>query len=132
VILIDTSVLIDFLKDRGNRETERLDSAIAAGVPFGLTEMIYQEVLQGARTAADERQLRAYLDTQTIWRPLRGLDSYADAALLFARCRARGTPVGGTVDCLIAQIAIENHLSLLHRDGDFDRMARVDRRLKMW
>jgi predicted nucleic acid-binding protein len=132
MILVDTSVLIDFLKDRRNPQTEKLDAVIDSGFPYGFTELIYQEVLQGARTPGDERRLRAYMDTQTIYRPLRGLDSFADAASLYARCRARGTPVAGTVDCLIAQIAVENRLNLLHRDSDFDVIAKVEKNLKLF
>jgi len=60
-----------------------------------------------------------------------GLDSYFAAAKIFFDLRRRGMTVGSSVDCLIAQTAIEHGLHLLHNDSDFDRIAQVSA-LKIW
>ena len=52
-------------------------------------------------------------------------ESYAAAARIYFDCRKKGITVNSTVDCLIAQTAIENDLTLLHNDADFDRMRKV-------
>jgi predicted nucleic acid-binding protein len=64
VILADTSVLIDFFKGKHNAAVDKLEQAIAANVPFGITVFIYQEILQGAATEKEFNHLKRYLDTQ--------------------------------------------------------------------
>ncbi len=64
MVLVDTSVLIDFLKGGQNRKTALLDEIIAREVPFGISAYTYQEVLQGARNEREYKRLREYLDTQ--------------------------------------------------------------------
>ena len=59
------------------------------------------------------------------------LASYTAAAKIYFRLRRRGYSVGSSVDCLIAQTAIEHGLLLLHADSDFDRIAEVAP-LKIW
>jgi len=125
VILVDTSVWIDYL---GSNETEAstiLDGLLTRGVPTGLTSLIYQELLQGTSSEETFDTLKSYLDTQIFYHPQDSWASYANAAALYAQCRRAGITLRSTVDCLIAQISIENGLWLLHNDKDFDRMAQV-------
>jgi predicted nucleic acid-binding protein len=82
--------------------------------------VVYQELLQGCRDDRNFRRLRAYLDTQPFYDVLAGRESYIRAARLFFDLRRKGRPVRSTGDCLIAQIAIENGLRLLHDDADFN------------
>ena len=49
MILIDTSVLIDYVKGMENPETKAIDSIIDGKISFGICCYVYQEVLQGAR-----------------------------------------------------------------------------------
>jgi len=132
MVLVDTSVLIDFLRGRQNETTQKFDDLLSSRLPFGINAYIYQEVLQGAASESDFQKLKKYLDTQTIYALARGLASYAEAARIYFRCRAAGVSVRSTVDCLICQTAIENHLSLLHHDTDFTRIAQVVKELKIF
>ncbi len=50
MILVDTSVLIDYLKGNSNEPTELLDTIIENGLSFGICNFVYQEVLQGVKT----------------------------------------------------------------------------------
>jgi predicted nucleic acid-binding protein len=51
--------------------------------------------------------------------------SYVDAARIYFDCRRKALTVRSSVDCLIAQVALDNRLALLHSDRDFDAIAKV-------
>ena len=125
MILIDTSVWIDFLQARNNEKTEKLNKILELNIPFGITGQIYQEVLQGAATGKDFNTLKRYFDTFALYTPLDERESYAKAAQIYFLCRKKGITVRSTADCLIVQIARERRLKLLHNDKDFDYMCRA-------
>ena len=87
--------------------------------------MVLQEVLQGARGERDFLRLQEYLETQIFRQPLDPIDSYTAAARIYADCRSRGITVRSAIDCLIAQIALEHDLVLLHDDRDFEQIRKV-------
>ena len=120
MILVDTSVLIDYLRGADTPKTAAFTGVLEAGIPFGICGVVYQELLQGCGSDRDFRRLRTYLDTQSFYELLDGRESYIRAARLYFDLRRSGRTVRSTVDCLIAQIAIENGLRLLHDDADFD------------
>jgi predicted nucleic acid-binding protein len=66
-----------------------------------------------------------YLETHRFYGLRDEKKSYAAAARIYFDCRKKGITINSTVDCLIAQTAIENDLTLLHNDADFDRIQRV-------
>lgn len=125
MILVDTSVLIDFFRGKQNETSRRFKSILQEKVPFGINSFIYQEVLQGARTGREFSLLRAYLGTQRFFHPKDPVASYEEAARMFFDCRQKGITLRSTIDCLIAQIAIEHELVLLHNDRDFESIAKV-------
>jgi len=125
VILVDSSVLIDYLEGRDNAAVGRFSEVLDRGIPFGLSPFTVLEVLQGAASDKDFATLRAYLGSQTHYLLTKGLDSYIAASKIFFDLRKKGMTVSGSLDCLIAQTAIEHGLLLLHNDSDFDRIARV-------
>jgi predicted nucleic acid-binding protein len=125
LVLVDTSIWIDYLGTRRGEGAQRLDKIMADGTPFALTPIILQEVLQGVRSDAQFIRLRRDLMTHRFLFPLYDVESYASAAAIYTRCRRVGVTPRGAVDCLIAQIAIENRATLLHNDADFNRMAQV-------
>jgi hypothetical protein len=53
------------------------------------------------------------------------IDSFAEAAKIYLGCRKQGITIRSTIDCLIAQTALENDLFLLHDDKDFDAIAKI-------
>ena len=125
MILVDTSVLIDYFKGRDTPAVQTFEQILYTGIPYGITEGIYQELLQGARTLKEFKKLKEYLEPLPFFSPLHGSESYEKAALLAFQCRRRGLTVRGSIDFLIAEIALENDLSLLHNDRDFEAIARV-------
>ncbi|HHH18954.1 MAG TPA: PIN domain nuclease [Campylobacterales bacterium] len=121
--LVDTSVLIDFFKGIENSKTRKLEQIIQYKIPFGISALTYQEVLQGAKDQKEFDTLNQYLSTQHIYYPPQ--ESYEQAARIFFQCRKSGVTIRSTIDALIATTAIEYRLILLAKDKDFDNMAKV-------
>ena len=131
MILVDTSVLVDFLRGRPTEGVESLRRLERDGVPFAIPAICCQELLAGARDEDEWRLLLTYLETQDVVTPADPWRTHVEAARIMVDCRARGMPVRGTVDCLIGQLALENDAPLLHSDRDFDTIAAV-RPLRAW
>ena len=131
MILVDTSVLIDFLKGEDNPGVEKFLHIIDRDIPFGICPAVFLEVLQGAATEEDFNLLREYLQSQPFFDIKDGRESIAQAARMSFDLRRNGKAVSNSVDLLIAQTAIDNDLYLLHNDSDFDRIKQVSR-LKTW
>jgi len=125
MILVDTSVLIDFFRGERNEAVNNFRSILQNGFRFGITSVIFQEVLQGAKDEKEYAVLEKYLSTQLFYHPLDPISTYKNAARVYFDCRKKGITVRSTIDCLIAQIALENNLYLLHNDRDFDAIASV-------
>jgi len=132
MILVDTSVLIDYLKGKENKAVSAFDKILDNGVPFGINDLIYLEVLQGAKTMEEYQYLQKYLETVPFYYLNHGKESYERTARLNFVCRRSGVTIRSTIDLLIAQTAIENNLFLLHNDSDFTNMSRAIKELKIF
>jgi predicted nucleic acid-binding protein len=131
VLLVDTSVWIDFLNGRSTPAVAYFRERLDAAEPFALTNLIYLEVLQGVRSPDVAKKTAAYLARQFFLAPRRGLRTFDATAALYRRCRAAGVSVSSTIDCLIAQTALEYGVTLLHSDRDYERIAGVEPKLKL-
>jgi predicted nucleic acid-binding protein len=131
MILVDTSVFINYFKGVENESTLKLDNIISENITFGINNYIFQELLQGSSNEKEFNTLFQYLSVQTFY-SLKGKQSYADAALLYFKCRKQGVTIRSTIDLLIAQTAIENDLFLLHYDNDFVNMSKIITNLKLY
>lgn len=123
MILVDTSVLINFLKDKTDNKVELFQLILAREIPFGISSYTYQEILQGAKDEKEWRLLKNYLSTQTLYYLPETLETYEKAAFMFFNLRRKGITPRSTIDMLVALTAIEHNLALLHEDRDFDTMA---------
>lgn len=123
MILVDTSILIDYFKGVENKSIEKFTLILEKEIPFGINHFIYLEVLQGTKTEKDYRILKKYLDTQKFYGLKSDRESYAEAAKMYLKLRWKGVTIKSTIDCLIARVAIENDLFLLHNDTDFSRIS---------
>lgn len=123
--LVDTSVWIDYFREIENEATSKFESIMDRNLPFGMTGIIYQEILQGAASESDFNQFKDYLATQRFFHPRNELITYESAAKIFFLCRRKGITIRSSIDCFIAQIAIEHDLVLLHNDQDYDRIQSV-------
>ena len=118
MVIVDTTVWVDYFRGIRNPETDWLDTELDRQ-RLGLTDIILCEVLQGVHddsAAADvERRLRKLEVFET-----GGVELATEAARNYRVLRARGHTVRKTIDCLIATFCIRSGHSLLHRDRDFD------------
>lgn len=117
-MIVDASVLVDYLNGLTNPETEWLDLRLDRE-RLGLTSITIVEVLQGVR---DERAASAVESVLDEFELITAPDprTAIDAARNYRRLRAAGRTVRNTIDVLIASYCLRHHHSLLHRDRDFD------------
>lgn len=122
MILVDTSVWVALLRDKKGglvasfrRRTE--------GEVCVLCRFTQMELLQGARDEREWNRLDEYLASQYYLECAEG--TWREAARIYFELRRQGMAVSSPVDCCIAQIALESGALLLHRDCDFQRIARV-------
>ena len=120
MVLIDTSAWVEFLRDTGSAVCARVDDLLDGEI--AVCDPIRMEVLAGARDELHLHSLRRLLARATVL----PTDSahFEEAAALFRRCRQEGETVRRLMDCLIAAVAIRSGVPVLHRDGDFDVLAR--------
>lgn len=132
MILVDTSVWIDYLRGDKTPQVRALQELLLGDEVVGIAPLILQEVLQGADTEQRFRQWHGYFSELFCYLPDHPVASHVAAARLYQRCRRAGRTPRSSNDCLIAQIAIENELVLLHDDHDFAAIAAVDSRLRLF
>ncbi len=118
MIVVDSSVWVNYFNGAGTRETALLDSILGLE-PVVIGDLILAEVLQGFRTDRDMRRARAALDA-LIFEPMVGRDIALASASNYRALRAKGVTVRKTIDILIATFCMENKHALLHSDRDFD------------
>lgn len=118
MILVDSSVWIDYFRGTATPQTDRLDSLLGAEL-IAIGDLILTEVLQGFDSERDF-SLAARLLTSLFIVDLAGRDIALQAAKNFRALRARGVTVRKTIDAIIATRCIESRLPLLYSDRDFD------------
>jgi predicted nucleic acid-binding protein len=123
VILADSSAWIEYLRGTGSETNRRVAELVEEPAGFVTTDVVLMEILAGARDAPHRDQLRRLL-ARCEFEPVEGPRDYEDAADLYRSCRAAGETVRSLTDCLIACVAMRTGSELLHRDADFDAIAR--------
>ena len=131
VVLVDSSVWIALLRNRRGNGTDALRRLLPSR-RASLSPQIYQEVLQGANSADHFTRLQEYFSTLPLLLPEHPVRSHEAAGHLYARCRWRGLTPRSPYDCMVAQTAIEHDVDLLAHDRDFDAIARVESRLRIY
>ena len=122
MILVDSSVWIDYFNGVASLHTEKLDRFL--GYDLLVTgDLILAEVLQGFTLERDFNSARRLLTSLTIVE-LGGEAIAIQAARNFRILRSLGITVRKTIDTVIATHCIENEHELLHNDRDFDAFAK--------
>jgi predicted nucleic acid-binding protein len=129
VVVVDTSIWIDVLRDTRGTRRAALTHAIGDD-ELVLTRFIQLELLQGCRDEREWTLLTEYLDSQDY------IDlsatGWLDAARVYFDLRRRGRSVRSPIDCCIAQAAIQHGALLLHRDRDFETIADIRPLRQLW
>jgi len=121
LILVASSVWIDFLSASRSAAGRELRRMITEAEPFALTGVVITEVLQGLRR--DASRIERYLSQWDLLEPI-GFGTYREAADIFRSARSKRVAVT-TVDALIAAIAVEHSAALFTLDKDFTRIANI-------
>ncbi|EAR20249.1 type II toxin-antitoxin system VapC family toxin [Nitrococcus mobilis] len=118
MILVDSSVWIDYFRGSSTPEADRLDALLGAE-PLLVGDLILAEVLQGFTTDRDFNQARRLMASFQII-DLVGQGIAIQAARHFRMLRQCGVTIRKTVDTLIATRCIQDDFALLYSDRDFD------------
>jgi hypothetical protein len=122
VVLVDTSVWVDVLRDTRGGRRDALLRAVGED-EIVLARFTQLELLQGCRDEREWGLLSPYLDAQEYLEP--SPHGWAEVARTWFELRRRGRSVRSPIDCCIAQAAIEHDALLLHRDRDFEAIATI-------
>jgi predicted nucleic acid-binding protein len=123
LILVDSSVWIDFFSPLPGRAGRELRRMIADAEPFAIAGVVVAEILQGL--IRDVGQIERYLSMWDILEPA-GFSTYREAAVIFRLARSKGISLS-TIDTLIAAIAMHHRAAVFTLDKDFSRIARLTR-----
>ena len=118
MILVDSSVWIDFFRGTVTPQSERMDQLLGRE-PLLIGDLILAEVLQGFTSERDFNQARKMLGALELVN-LGGAEMAVQAARNFRTLRAKGVTIRKTIDTFIATCCIEQDHALLFSDRDFD------------
>lgn len=117
MILVDSSVWIDYFNGTETLATKKLDSLLGVQ-PVCTGDLILAEVLQGFRQDDDYQAAKTLLCSLPLHAML-GVSMSLKSAEYFRKLRKQGITIRKTIDTMIATYCIENKLPLLHSDKDF-------------
>jgi predicted nucleic acid-binding protein len=121
VILVDTSVWIDFFAGRDLPHVATLEQFILDNQDLALCGIILTEILQGIADDATHRRVRRYLGP-LIMLPMPEA-VFVQAADIYRQLRKQGITIRKTNNCIIAAAALDHDCQLLHNDKDFVPIA---------
>lgn len=122
MILVDSSVWIDYFRGLATPQAQLLDELLGSEV-IATGDLVLTEVLQGFRAERDFNEARRLL-TSLVVVQLGGEEVAVQAARNFRALRALGVTVRKTIDAVIATHCIKSNLTLLFSDRDFEPFVR--------
>ena len=123
MIAVDTSAVIDLLRNRPTALARNLELLIELGETIGFSAPVVQELLQGVRDEGEWRVLSRFVASQEVLLP--DGETHRRAAKIYYDCRRAGLTVRSSVDCLVAQLALDRGGFLLADDRDYAAIAVV-------
>jgi len=123
MILIDTTVWIDFFRGTDSPEKRTLEHLLQKGTMVAITDIILTEILRGIPHDKEYQMVKRQLNSFPCL-TAKAPRTFVHAADLYRRCRKKGVTIRSTVDCLIAAVCLEHETALLHHDSDFTQLAK--------
>lgn len=118
MLVVDTTVWVDYFNGQVNPETEYLDRTLSEELIL-VGDLILAETLQGFRSDRDFQQAQAAL-AKFEQAEMVNIRLAQQSAQNYRKLRKSGITIRKTIDCLIATFCIAENHTLLHRDSDFD------------
>lgn len=125
-MIVDTSAWVEYLQRTGSQADVLLGAAIDVDEQITVPEMVRMELLVGGTSEEWATRRRRMLDAYDVV-ALEPLIDAEEAAAIHRRCRRAGETPRNLIDCMVAAVAIRRDEPLLHRDRDFDVIARHTR-----
>ncbi len=122
MILVDTSVWIDFFAGRDLPHVAKLEQSILDNENLTLSGTILTEILQGIADDTLCRRVRRYLSVLVMLPMPESV--FVRVADIYRKLRKQGITIRKTNDCVIAATALEHQCQLLHNDRDFAPLAK--------
>lgn len=122
MILVDTTVWIDFFANRDTKQVEILSRLIEQNEELCISGIVLTEILQGIKHQKEYKQVESLLNSLVFLEMTK--DMFHLSARIYRFLRARGITVRKTLDCMIASTAIKHKAALLHNDKDFNSIQK--------
>lgn len=130
MLLLDTSVWIEFFNSPTGRIATEVEKLIDRGLPVSINAVIEMELLQGIRDDENYFSMRTYLADFQYFPDLTKI--YFDLATeVYRSCRKKGVTIRKSLDCVIAANCLIDGLEIVHHDRDFLQISSVFRELKV-
>ena len=122
MILVDTSVWIDFFRGQRSAACEALAQCLGdASLEVGMADLVLFEVMRGFRKNTAMHEAQALLSALPAVE-LGGTDNALQAADRYRQLRAQGRTVNSPIDVLLASCCMDRGHVLLHNDADFESL----------
>lgn len=122
MLLIDTSIWIEVLRDKSKAKSAKLNT-ILNGRNYYFPIFSRMELLQGCKDEIEWTKMSSYLAVQNYLEP-DYTSIWDNSARLYFELRRQGMTIRSNIDCAIAVMALENNFTLYHYDRDFEAIAR--------
>ncbi|MDO9382723.1 MAG: PIN domain-containing protein [Hyphomicrobiaceae bacterium] len=122
MMVLDTSIIVDLLRDKTGRSARDLEAFLGGG-EFLLSRISQFELLRGCRDERHWSELNSYLEVQNYIEC--DAASWVAASRTFYELRKSGRTLRSSFDCCIAQAALDRNLTLVHNDDDFEAIAEI-------
>lgn len=123
MVIIDTSAWVDFLDGYSSEAARELREILSGEEDVFYTGLILQEILQGIREVKRRTEIRQDFEPFLLIMPT--LATHIAASEMYLKCRDEGITIRKSIDCVIAALALEHDLEVLHKDRDFNQIASV-------
>lgn len=118
MILVDTSVWIDFFSDNDTWQVQLLEKSISERDDLCICGIVLTEVLQGIRYERQYKKIKELFESLIFLEMPK--NAFIVAAGIYRSLRKRGFTIRKSIDCMIAATALEHGVALLHNDRDFE------------
>lgn len=117
MVIVDTTVWIDFFSGNSQKHVKILENLIAEREDICICGIILTEILQGVREDTAYKKTKQLLGN-LMFLPMQ-YSSFILSADIYRKLRRKGITIRKTMDCMIAAVAIEHDIPLVHNDKDF-------------
>lgn len=122
MVIVDTSAWIEYFKGGIPHIVEKVDQCLERDL-VGIGDLVYCEIMQGLRAPRQRSQISTLLLSLPQF-DMVGFSIAEKSAANYRLLRSKGITIRKTIDVLIGTFCAENGLRIVHRDSDFDLMAK--------